>query len=94
MNTLIIPIVCILAIGVPALIIAIKYNKSKEETYQMRQNHTAEIQRLENQIATTNIQQSYVETEAQRLYQEQIDLKLDAIDAGRAMIREALRHRN
>lgn len=94
MENMIISILCILAIGVPAWIIARKYDKAKEEISRMKEQHDWEIQRLNSQITTTSFQQIYAETEAQRLYQEQLNMKLDAIDAGKAMLREAMRYQN
>lgn len=61
-----------------------------------QRRNSAAIRNLESQTAYTVTRQDDMETQASRLYQEQIAMKLEAMDACKAMLREAIdsRYRN
>ncbi len=94
MADFIITMIGLCVIGGIGIYLGYKCDALKDSAYKERQRHAAEVQRLESQIASAAVYQSELEAEANRLLEEQITLKLEALDAGKAMLREAMRNQN
>ena len=94
MEDFIVAMICICVMGGIGIYLGYKCDALKDRAYKQRQRHEAEIQRLESQIASAAVYQSELEAEANRLFEEQITLKLEVLDAGKAMLREAMKHQN
>ena len=94
MEDFIVGMICLCIMGGIGIYLGYKNDALKDSAYKERQRHAAEIQRLESQIASAAVYRSELEAEANRLFDEQIAMKLEAIDAGKAMLREAMKHQN
>lgn len=93
MANLIVTMICFVILGGIGIFSARKYDAAKDEARRQREEYEAEIQRLKSQIAAPVVYPSHAETEASRLFQEQLSLKLEAMDACKAMLREAMSNR-
>lgn len=94
MSYTIIAMIGFVIMSIAAIYLSNKCDSAKEENRRLKEQQHMEKLRLESQISVMSVQQDYAEAEAQRLFQEQMGLRMDAIDAGRAMLREAMRYRN
>lgn len=94
MEDFIVAMICLCIMGGIGIYLGYKNDALKDSADKERQRHAAEIQRLESQIASAAVYQSQLETEANRLFQEQLSLKLEALDAGKALLRESMSYRS
>ncbi|MFV0529144.1 MAG: hypothetical protein ACK5MN_10555 [Lachnospiraceae bacterium] len=78
-------------------IAAVLYREHTEAIRRLKEEqrrNSAALRNLESQTAYTVVRQDDMGTQASRLYQEQIGMKFEAMDACKTMLREAARYQN